>query len=107
MTGPISLRVDQIKKILDPENVAKAAFPTFYGNTPIGDPSKWQSKKAPPGYVPGNARRNTTVDKGEIVADYAYASRLDNGYSRQSPGGMTRPTLAFIRSYIRNNIGKK
>lgn len=89
--GAISLRVDEIKKILDPEAVAKAAYPTFYKKTPIKT---------------GNARKNTTVDKGEIRADYPYAQRLDQGYSRQSPGGMTRPTLDFIQSYIRKNIGK-
>lgn len=91
MSGEISLRIDKIKKILDPDTVAKAAYPVFYKNTPIKT---------------GNARRRTTVDKGEIRADYPYAQRLDNGYSRQSPGGMTRPTLDFIQSYIRRNIGK-
>ena len=40
----------------------------------------------------GNARAHTDLTaKNEIVADYAYAQRLDNGWSRQAPKGMVRP----------------
>lgn len=44
----------------------------------------------------GNARRNTKQRGSAIIADYPYAQRLDEGYSRQAPRGMTRPTLRFI-----------
>lgn len=45
----------------------------------------------------GNARRKTKLrSKKEIVADYPYAERLDTGYSKQSPEGMTGPTEEFI-----------
>lgn len=92
MSGEINLRIDQIKKVLDPNRIAQQAFPTFYKNTPIKT---------------GNARRNTGVKNGEISAAYPYAQRLDQGYSRQSPDGMTKPTLAFIKNYLKKNIGKK
>ena len=45
----------------------------------------------------GNARRNTKLKgKKQIVADYAYAQRLDEGWSKQSPEGMVQPTEEFI-----------
>ena len=45
----------------------------------------------------GNARRNTKLKgKKQIIADYAYAERLDQGYSKQSPEGMVKPTEEFI-----------
>ena len=40
----------------------------------------------------GNARTNTDLTaKNEIVGDYAYAQRLDHGWSRQAPRGMIKP----------------
>jgi len=48
----------------------------------------------------GNARRNTKLDKDTIVAAYPYAQRLDEGYSKQAPQGMTKPTEDFIRKEI-------
>jgi len=45
----------------------------------------------------GNARRNTKLkNKKQIVANYPYAQRLDEGYSQQSPEGMTKPTEDFL-----------
>ena len=36
----------------------------------------------------GNARRKTTLqNKTTIVADYPYAEKLNNGYSKQAPNG--------------------
>jgi hypothetical protein len=57
----------------------------------------------------GNARRNTTLkNKKEIVANYPYAKRLDEGYSKQSPEGMTQPTMDFIADeFIKIMTGKK
>jgi hypothetical protein len=48
----------------------------------------------------GNARRNTKLNDNKIVADYAYSQRLDEGYSRQSPLGMTKPTEDWIRKEV-------
>lgn len=46
----------------------------------------------------GNARRNTSLRNNNktIVANYPYAQRLNEGYSKQSPQGMTTPTEEFI-----------
>lgn len=44
----------------------------------------------------GNARKKTRKRGDTIYADYPYAKRLDEGYSKQSPSGMTDPTLDFI-----------
>ena len=42
----------------------------------------------------GNARRNTYQSgSGDIQANYPYAGRLDEGYSRQAPRGMSDPTM--------------
>lgn len=46
----------------------------------------------------GNARRRTKLknNKKTIDANYPYAQRLDEGYSKQSPEGMVKPTEEFI-----------
>ncbi len=46
----------------------------------------------------GNARRNTKYQKNkkQINANYPYAQRLDEGYSKQSPEGMVKPTEEYI-----------
>ena len=57
----------------------------------------------------GNARRKTRLDKGkeEIVADYPYAERLDTGYSKQAPKGMTKPTEQYIKKRLKQIMRKK
>jgi hypothetical protein len=91
MSGEIALRVKHIKGVLNEQNIAQAAFPTFYANTPVRT---------------GNARRRTSVNRGEIQANYPYAQRLDNGWSKQRPDGMTKPTVKFIQDYLKRNLGK-
>jgi hypothetical protein len=91
MSGAFSLRVAEIKNILNANQMAKLALPTFLVNTPIKT---------------GNARSHTSVRNDEIRADYAYATRLDDGYSKQRPNGMTRPTIKFLQDYIKKNLGK-
>ncbi len=54
----------------------------------------------------GNARSKTRLRGNVIDANYPYAGRLDDGYSRQSPTGMTKPTLQFLRSRVRQIIGR-
>ena len=44
----------------------------------------------------GRARRSTKLTGKNIKADYPYAGRLDTGYSKQAPTGMTNPTQTFI-----------
>jgi hypothetical protein len=59
-----------------------AAFEVFVENTPVQT---------------GNARRRTRVQGRTIRAQYQYAAVLDAGASRQSPQGMIKPTLAWLR----------
>jgi hypothetical protein len=49
----------------------------------------------------GNARRNTKLRNNKtIVANYNYAKKLDEGASKQSPDGMTKPMEEFIRKQL-------
>jgi hypothetical protein len=88
MSGAIVKRINQLEKALDPNNLAREAYDYFKGITPIAPKNG------------GNARSNTRLRNDEIQADYAYAQRLDNGWSRQAPNGMTKPTEKFIQEYI-------
>ena len=54
----------------------------------------------------GNARRNTKRTGLVINADYAYAARLDDGYSKQARGGMSDPTIDFIDREVDKRIGR-
>lgn len=56
----------------------------------------------------GNARRNTKL-KGKTVihARYPYAQRLDEGYSKQSPEGMVKPTEEFIQKRLQQIAKRK
>jgi hypothetical protein len=49
----------------------------------------------------GNARRRTKLSGQSIEADYAYAQRLNEGWSRQAPQGMVEPTLKWLRNRIK------
>lgn len=48
----------------------------------------------------GNARRKTRMQGNSIVGSYPYAQRLDEGYSKQSPEGMTAPTVEYIEKTL-------
>ena len=54
----------------------------------------------------GNARRSTHLAKDTIVADYQYAQRLDDGYSKQAPRGMVKPTEAYVNRQVKKLTGK-
>jgi hypothetical protein len=77
--------------VTDPKKLAKEAYNYFVAITPIDS---------------GNARRNTSLKGDEIHASYPYAKRLDQGWSKQAPGGMTKPTEKFVGEYIRKELGK-
>ncbi|MFY8212575.1 MAG: hypothetical protein ACOVLB_07930 [Candidatus Nanopelagicus sp.] len=68
------------------------AFKEFVSNTPIRS---------------GNARRKTKLKSNEIHADYPYAQKLDQGYSKQKPKGMVKPTEAFIKKRIKQILKGK
>lgn len=49
----------------------------------------------------GNARKRTNRINRGVEAAYPYANRLNEGYSRQAPQGMTDPTVDKIQAYVR------
>jgi len=65
----------------DVNDLPKEAHKVFVANTPIKT---------------GNARRSTKLEANRIRADYPYAHRLDEGWSKQRPNGMTEPTLRWL-----------
>tara|TARA_R100001510_G_C7656880_1_gene217530 strand:- start:11745 stop:12038 length:294 start_codon:yes stop_codon:yes gene_type:complete len=88
----------QVKKLfkqLDglPLDTMKKAFPFLKKETPIKS---------------GNARRKTSLKSStlKIKSKYAYAGRLDDGWSKQAPDGFTDPTIDFIEDYIESQIRK-
>jgi hypothetical protein len=54
----------------------------------------------------GNARRNTSLKGKTIEGNYAYAKRLDTGWSNQAPDGMIAPTQKFIEKRVKQIKGK-
>jgi hypothetical protein len=53
----------------------------------------------------GNARKNTYLNaKKDIVADYAYAEKLDTGWSKQARQGMTKPTLTELKKIVKKQV---
>lgn len=94
MAGEISKRIQQLSTELKSEKLAARAYVFFKSITPIAPVNG------------GNARRNTTLKGDEIQANYPYAQRLDQGWSKQFGGkGMTKPTDEFIVKEIKK-IGK-
>lgn len=85
----ISLSLEGVKK--DIQTIAPKAYDFFYYQTPVKS---------------GNARSRTKLRGDTIEASYPYAGKLDNGYSRQSPKGMSNPTKAYIKSLARKILGK-
>lgn len=56
----------------------------------------------------GNARNKTTLQNNKTIrARYPYATRLDKGWSRQAPRGMTRPVKEWMRQRIRQILRSK
>jgi hypothetical protein len=54
----------------------------------------------------GNARNKTKTKGTTIEANYGYAGRLDEGWSRQAPDGMSDPTIAQLTKIINQQVGK-
>ena len=86
---------DSLIKDLDnlPETVMRKAYKYFKAETPIDS---------------GNARRRTRLqnNKTVIYANYPYAGRLDDGWSKQSRDGMTEPTIDFIEDEVRRQLNR-
>lgn len=54
----------------------------------------------------GNARRKTTLNRETIELNYPYAERLDTGWSKQAPKGMTLPFERWFRNKLRQILGR-
>lgn len=54
----------------------------------------------------GYARSKTRTQQNVIKADYGYAGRLDEGYSKQAPKGMSDPTIDKFESLLDAYIGR-
>jgi len=83
---------DLDKKIKELGLVPRQAYNFFKAETPIRS---------------GRARKNTILKNDTIMARYPYAERLDNGYSRQAPNGMSKPTEAFVQRTVDRLIKRK
>jgi hypothetical protein len=81
--------IDKLEKIL--EKLPSVAYDIWIKNTP---------KKS------GNARRKTQLKGRTIHADYAYAKRLNEGLSKQSPNGMSEETSKALDAYLTRNLRK-
>lgn len=81
--------VDRIKKEL--AKVPNEGLKQFRDLTPIRS---------------GNARRRTTLQGDTIQANYPYAQRLDEGYSKQAPKGMTLPWEQWFKKRIQQIMGR-
>ena len=92
MTSNMKSVFDHMQKEL--KELPDEAYKVFLQNTPVRS---------------GNAKRRTKlVNKKEIKADYAYAEKLDEGYSKQSPKGMVDPTTDYLeKEFIKIMTGKK
>jgi len=92
----INFNMIEVSKLFDQaaavaKTLPKEGYDYFVDSTPIRS---------------GNARRSTSLRGNTIDANYAYAQRLDEGYSRQSPKGMSGPTEKFLQKRIDDLIGK-
>jgi len=90
MASNIVNRLNNVLDALDDDKIAKFAYREFVSNTPIRS---------------GNARRKTRVNGNSIDANYPYAQRLEEGYSKQAPKGMTEPTIEAVREYVYQQTG--
>ena len=54
----------------------------------------------------GNARSRTHTVNRLIGANYGYAARLDDGWSKQAPRGMSNPTIDYFEKQIDNIVRK-
>lgn len=77
----------------DLKNLSTEVYKEFVKNTPIDK---------------GNARENTRLVRyKKIVADYPYAVRLNNGWSKQAPKGMVKPTEEWLKRRIKQIVRKR
>lgn len=83
-------KLNKVLATINEKHLTDFAYDRFKNHTP---------------YRKGNARKNTKKTNNNIIADYPYAKRLEEGYSKLAPKGMTEPTIADIRRYIFTKLG--
>ena len=54
----------------------------------------------------GNAKRRTFTRGKTITGNYGYAARLDEGWSKQAPDGMSDPTFDYYADILERDLGK-
>jgi len=74
------------------DDVPEEAYKIFVKETPVDN---------------GNARDKTYLQGDTIVADYPYAKRLDEGYSKQAPKGMSEPMIKQVRKIVKQIMKSK
>jgi len=73
------------------KDILKPAFKFYLNETPIRS---------------GNARSKTKLRGKSIKSEYGYAGRLDEGWSKQAPKGMTEPTIDEIEKLVEKEVRK-
>ena len=87
MANEIANRLKEIEKAIDQKQLLNVAFNHFKSITPVDS---------------GNAKRNTRKQGSDSIhADYAYAGRLNRGWSSQANDGMSKPTIDEIQKYLK------
>lgn len=76
-------------QVLNEENLARIGADYMRSITPIDT---------------GHARRSTMSSGQDIVADYPYAKRLDEGHSQQNQIGLIEPTVQYLENYIQSKV---
>ena len=99
MSKDIQRRLKQIKRDLTAEKLADVAYDYFRDGKRVGGVQGAGNFTGTPRDT-GNARRNTKLVGDTILAQYPYAQRLEQGYSKQAPDGMSTPTIEYIKKYI-------
>ena len=83
---------DILAKMNKLDEIPKKVYTFFRAHTPIRS---------------GNARKNTVLKGDEIQANYPYAKRLDQGWSKQAPDGMTKPTAEYHQRLVDQILRKR
>ena len=91
MAGEIKRRLTEILDDARARELAKVGYEVWKDSTPV---------------LSGNAKKRTRLVNDEIRAEYAYATRLDQGWSKKSPDGMSQPAIEAVQEYIQNGFKK-
>lgn len=82
-------KLKEIAIILDEDDLAEKGADYMRSITPVRS---------------GNARKKTYSNNSLIKADYPYAKRLDEGWSKQNQIGLIEPTLEYLEKYIQSRV---